>query len=174
MNNIKVEPLGITQINWNLYIKFTQNILGVSPTRGIDAAHIDLNHPSAFIATIPIGNKPHENLADKYNLALGLMSFSFIIKAELQASLKLARYTKELDAYPQIGDNDVLIILNGTLKDWIEVIRKCSRSSVCKEVRYIINCCYIYFKRGGFSRIWDKYDEITLKDGSIILEEKKW
>lgn len=174
MENIKVEPIGTMQINWHSYILFAKEILGISPTKMLDEYQIDLNNPSAFINSIPIGRKPYENVTDLENIAFELFSFTFAIQTNKKFAYKLSDYARRVNIYSETGDDLVLHIAHGTLKQWISAINYASRSVTCKEIRYIFNLCYIYFKRGGFSRVWEAFDEITLKDGTIILQRKRF
>ncbi len=58
MDDLKIYPLQLGNVDWKIYIELCQEFLGESPTRGIDAAGIKIDNPTAFLKTLDFTNTP--------------------------------------------------------------------------------------------------------------------
>lgn len=166
-------PLTITQVDWSTYIKVCQDILGFSPTRKLDEAHIDLKDPSAFLSSLNMNTNPKDNLRH-VDRTFEHISMSFITSGKAKVVTGLMMF---LDLkFHTMANIDViedsinyLIIMTGTMKQWFDSILTGCSLLAPYDVRIRMNQCYMYFKRSGFKEIWSKAKQENLKDETFIL-----
>lgn len=168
-------PLTITQVDWTTYIKVCQEILGLSPARNLDEAHMDLKDPSSFLASLVMSSNPKDNLR-QVDKTFDHMSMSFITSgnvltiSSLMSTLDLKCHILGSTTINNIEQTLIyLIILTGTMKQWFDSILLGCSSSTSYDIRLRMNHCYIYFMRSGFKEVWAKFTKKELKDGTFTL-----
>jgi hypothetical protein len=168
---MKVAPLAISQVDWASYIKVCQEVLGYSPTRGLDDAGIDINDPCSFLATLSLDNKPLENLRKAENTAFNHIMFSFIGVMDLETVMTIMAGT-QLQCLYRKGRQDHLVIMSGTMDRWFRaIVVGCDPDSELFGFRMIMNQCYLHFSRTGFKEVWGRYEKIDLGDTTFCLKQ---
>lgn len=173
MTDYKILPLAMTQVEWNTYIEFCKDLLGYSPTRGLDDSGIKIENPVSYLATLSLDNKPLQNLRQGYitDRVFEHVSFSFISEMDVNDLVETISYLG-LSILQSRTKKNYLVILTGNMKQWRSaIIIGCSLSRSF-GVRVYLNKCYLFFERAGFKEVWSKYDKQTLSDTSFILKER--
>ena len=168
---MEVYPLSITQPNWEIFIKVSQDVLGYSPTRGLDADGLNPKSPCAFVASLDFNNKPKLNLrtsAYKNNL-LAHMHVSFIIIAHEDIIEDFAMYTN-LKIIIKRNHKKHIIVLTGSMQDWYDAIIKCCAHIVHSEVRGSMNIIHQHLEKGGFHELWSRYTKVYMPDETYTLQ----
>jgi len=76
---LEIKLCSMTTPSWETFIKNIQDTLGISPTRGLDDAHQDINSPLAFLGSLDCNNnfkKALENYDNYRHIHIGLLSIA--------------------------------------------------------------------------------------------------
>lgn len=169
-DKIEIYPLQIGKIDWRQYVDVCQSFLGESPTRGIDAAGIDLENPIAFLKTLDFGNKPVNAIAQEH--LYNHIFFSFILITNLPTIAQISERSSVSLAFVE-KRSKALCLLSGTLKQWKESL-VCSCHKLAEtEVREVANELYLKFEAAGFGEIWTEYRHTPERDGTFSLTRKR-
>jgi len=167
----------MAQVEWAPFIKACQDVVGVSPTRGLDEHQIDLKHPKAFIASLDCKNNPQEamkNAAPLQHLCHGFLSFFAILTEEhLQYNFVgvFPLYAKMCIHFIK-GEDKRIMIMSGTLATWREVLLACNHHLVPTIIREFSNELYTMFKSAGLRDLWHGYKQIFLPNNTFELRTK--
>ena len=166
-----VYPLSFTQPNWDSFIKVCQEVLGYSPTRGLDAEGIKVDSPSSFLGCLDLENQPKFSLrTGRYrNNTFRHVHAGFIVIGQEEWVTEFACCTS-LDISHKPNHKKCIIILSGTMEQWYDAIITCSSRLRSKEIRETINIIQKYFERGGFNELWSKHEKLYLADETFVLQ----
>ena len=120
---MQVNTLTGPVVNWSMFVKECQRVLGYSPTRILDCLGIKTESPLALLLTIPVSNKEQkaslsilkESKLDHYYLTM-LMTCE---KHEYPSTL--AECTS-LKVHHVEGEDECVAFITGSMKDWVESI----------------------------------------------------
>ena len=162
----EVYPLQIGRVDWELYVKICQSFLGESPTRGIDAAGIDVKAPIAFLKTLDLGNQPINAMSQEH--LYNHIFFSFMIITDISTIAQISERT-ELNLLFVEKRSKALVVLSGTLKEWKYAIIYCCNSRAETLLRGLFNEIFIKFEAAGFKEIWERFKQVPRGDGTFAL-----
>lgn len=160
-----VIPLTMPQISWPAFIEQCQEVLGCSPTRKLDKKGIGLLDPRAFVLAANMENK------DSMREGLRLVSFSFLVEGTVSTFLDIAKYFDlEIFFKENPKTSKGLMILSGTLLQWIVAIKQGCNTEWDTEIIIIFNECFDHFVKVGFSNLWEdckksRYKMLTILEG---------
>jgi hypothetical protein len=164
----KIFPLTITSVNWEIFIKMSQDILGFSPTRGLDEAKMDMKVPASYLACLDFENNPRYNLLHP-NSTYSHVSMSFILQTDGYTLGEIASITEFSIISKSSKTYNYLVILTGTVGVWLRAIITGCQNQISKDTRIIFNACMEYFENAGFGPLWSSYQKQILPDGTFIL-----
>jgi len=166
----KIYPLAATQVSWRAFIDMCQEVLGFSPTRGLDEQGMSVENPAAFLGCLSLDNKPLENLRTGIfrNNTWRHYCLSFIIKADMKLYSQIVELGI-LHIVHKRRDDDFIIIISGDIFQWkMAVLCACDRDRR-KEIRFAFNVIYTHLKSGGFGPIWHSYETQQLSDNTFTI-----
>jgi hypothetical protein len=163
-----VYPLAMTKPNWQTFVGMCKDVLGYSPTRGIDEQHLDIEKPSAYLACLDMENKPLEALRGGY-IPHQHVHASFIVKGDIKLvhqlyEMPMLHYFIKFDKV-----DTFLIVVTANMFDWKSAILLGCSSAAPTELRAMMNRCHVYFREEGFGQMWDGYVSKSLDDGTYML-----
>ena len=170
MEKTQIYPLQIGKIDWRVYVDTCQQFLGESPTRGIDAAGIDLENPIAFLKTLDFGNKPVNAIAQEH--LYNHIFFSFMVITDLPTIAQISERSSLSLAFVE-KRSKALCLLSGTLKQWKESLVCCCHKLASTEVREVANELYLRFEAASFQEIWTEYKHNPERDGTFTLTRRR-
>lgn len=151
----KVLPLSYTVANWQGYTELCQEILGYSPTRGLDRAGLDVSSPASFLATLDLENDPLSNLASGINTnkSSSHVSCGFIFAGSQNLAVEILSHT-HLDLIIKGADYEKLIIASGTMCAWHHAVTRCCKEDSSKDCKRVFGEILQYFRATGFGPLW--------------------
>lgn len=159
----------MTQPNWQTFINVCQEVLGYSPTRGLDICSISIDKPSAYLGCLDLENNPLENFRHGYRALMHFFA-SFIIKGDIKLVNQLYEFTSlNYMIRKREGSDIYLIIATANMSDWKATILRCCCLDIPTEIRAMMNRCHIHFREEGFAQIWDGYISQNVGDGTYTL-----
>ena len=164
----EIYPLSITQVEWNIFIDVCQRVLGYSPTRGIDASHLSIKDPAAYLGSFDLGNQPLAALRDIGNPGHGHFSISFLLILDEDGLLSLCG--SGLRLFTRSAGRKRLVILTGTMDQWYHTIRNGCRDDASYEFRWIMNNILGCFEKAGFREVFSSLKKTLLRDETFILK----
>jgi hypothetical protein len=169
----KIIPIAMTRVAWGDYIEFVKDILGYSPTRGLDDAGINPAEPQAYLATLNLENKPNKQLSN-YDDSWEHVHCSFM--ACMPKSLVIHFYQAapkyKIKLYNIPDDDNLLILMTANIISWKETIIYGCRRKIGKKIRIIYNQIMQYLEQAGFKMIWSDFEKQDIFDGTFILRRR--
>jgi hypothetical protein len=161
----EIYPLAITQVEWSIFIDTCQRVLGISPTRGIDACHLDLKDPASYLACLNMENKPLDALRARGSW-FQHFSITFVMVLDVEGVLQLAN--TPLHFYWKHGKRrELLTVVSGNMDEWYRAIVD---GTGTYELRLIMNLVLARLEQAGFREIFSSFQKQTLTDGTFILK----
>jgi hypothetical protein len=165
-------PITMPNVHWSEWIKAAQQYLGASPTRGLDAANIDLKDPGAWLASLDFQErKPNDAL--RHGHANGIfyhLHLSFLIIMDMESCLQVSTETElHIHRIPAIRRGDFLCIVSGTLKAWFDAILHFCKEEQDILLRLIFNRVVNVFDHTYLKQIFHGCKRKILQDESFIL-----
>jgi len=170
MDALKIYPLQIGTVDWEVYVRVCKEFLGESPTRGIDSAGVKLDTPIAFLKTLDLNNQPINAISQEH--LYKHIFFSFILITDLVTIAQISERTSLSIAFVE-KRHEALVIISGTLADWKYAIVNCSNKYADIKVREVANGLFVRFEAAGFKEIWAEFKQTPERDGTIRLERKR-
>ena len=163
----EIYPLSITQVEWGTFVNVCRDHLGYSPTRGIDACHLDLKDPAAYLGCLDMENHPlvslrHEGPQHDH------VSMSFIMVLDDEGLLLVVG--TPLKVLYKTHHRRHVAIVTGTMEQWKRTIVYACRVDAPRERRLIMNQVLRYFEQGGFREVFSTYSKHEQVDGTFILK----
>lgn len=165
----EIYPLAITQVEWRVFIDVCQRVLGYSPTRGLDATHLDIKDPAAFLGSFDMDNEPLKALRDQTNLGHQHFSISFLAVVDLEGVVAL--FNTSLKLYAKTGlRKKIIVIITGSMDQWYQSVVKGCREEASYELRWLMNRALARFEQAGFREIFSHFKKQKLADDTFILK----
>jgi hypothetical protein len=168
-----VQPLALTQIDWDTYINFFQEVIGRSPTHDLDAHLMQVGELDSFIASLAVGIDPRQALRNN-NTVLKHVSAGFMtnatsetIRVIMETGIAGITYTDYARGNPRFFS-----ILSGTVEDWKNTILSLCTPATSFEVRFVVNSCCLYLEKASLFEVFGNYGKDTLSDKTFILRRK--
>lgn len=165
MKQYNIKPIAMTNVDWVSYIKFVQDTLGFSPTRGLDEVGIKPTDTVAFFSTLELNNLPYEVLMCPVCPPMQHISVTFACELDQSDAIDLS--TSIPSIVRQTPDGKYLVISTGTMKQWYDVIIY-RLQPISKLDRRMFSAIYQCFLRMGFKDFWPQHSKID-KEGGFIL-----
>lgn len=169
---MKIIPLSVPRINWKDFIEVTQEVLGISPTRGLDANNIKLDSPAAFPACLTFDNKPVEALANSDAVLRHSYATFMIVGSRKEITWIATRVC--LERLYKSGEDESFIVLSGNMLQWKQEIVWALRehSYAPKYIRDIFDQLLCAFKKAGYE-IWTEYERVDSHSQGVTLRRSK-
>ena len=164
----QIYPLGITQIDWKRFISLSQDVLGFSPTRGLDASALPKHSdPAAFLSCVNFENNPQEALREGRRDGLFQHYFvNFIGIVEEEVILAFAEHTR-VSVLKRKGHREYLAIFSATMDVWNDAVYTGCSPTKDWPFRISMNIIFDIFIKMGFTFPWIK---VSLSDGTFTLQ----
>lgn len=173
-----VKPLILSNVDWTNFIKNVAELVGYSPTRGLDASGLKLGYYTRFIVALGEFQSGKEekplDVLHNSDYILRHLSFSFLISGSSSLVFRVMELT-DLDVLTAKGkDKGRVAVVSGTLKQWKEAIIVCLDQKLVKnfELRWVFNQILDYLYQAGLRNIFDNYRKKGLEDQTFLLEFK--
>jgi hypothetical protein len=173
----EILPITMTVTDWTKFVAGANRMIARSPTRGLDAASMDVGTPASFIPALleftSKGSDPRLR-GSGVDRVLEHMSFGFLVStsSEILKCITIdCEGLKVLIAEP--GRHKENYIVSGTLKAWKTAIIHFCTDGTNVEGREFFNSMWDFFNKMGFSEVFGGYRRKDLKDNTWILEAKK-
>jgi len=164
----EIYPLAITHVEWSIFTDVCQRVIGVSPTRGIDASHLKLKDPAAFLGSFDTQNEPLIALRDSFNPGHKHFSISFIMVLDTEGVIALQNTGLEL--FTREGKRrQILAIATGSMDEWHRAVCYGCREIASLELRFIMNHVVARFEQAGFREIFSHLKKHKLHDQTFVL-----
>jgi hypothetical protein len=144
-----VFPLAVTQGDLQTLIRVCKDVLGESPTRGLDKSHISKTDPAAFLSVLKMDNQPLDALRHKSNI-WDHFGVSFVAVVDADILIELQKETT-LKVFSREGRKKYVAILSGTITEWHSA---CCLTSVSPELKELLTTILGYLKRVGFREVF--------------------
>jgi hypothetical protein len=145
-----VFPLAVTQGDLQTLIRVCRDVLGESPTRGLDKSHLTKTDPAAFLSVLKMDNQPLDALRHKSTI-WDHFSISFVAVVDADILVEIQNETA-LKVFSRKGRKEYVAILSGTITEWHDA---CCLTSTSPEVSELITTIRGYLKRVGFREIFN-------------------
>ena len=178
VGQVSVNPLLASNIAWIAYLNDTSNLIGRSPTLGIDNSNLKLSDYARFLASLGElqsgkEQKPLDILRSQSN-PLKHLFFGFLISGSSSLIFRIMELT-DLDVTTARGKNKGRVaVVTGNLKQWKDAIIVCLDQKLIKnyELRWVFNQCLDFLYVAGLRNIFDDYRKSGLEDQTYLLEYK--
>lgn len=168
----EIIPLAITQPEWCIFIDVCQRVLGYSPTRGLDACHLDIKDPAAYLACLNMANEPLDSLRRG---GLGSswfehFSITFAMLLDVEGMSHIAN--TPLHYYWRSGKrrDELLVIVTGNMDEWYRAILGGCQESADYELRWIMNRALNRLEQAGFREVFSRFKKTKLLDDTFIIK----
>jgi len=161
----KLEPLSIQMVNWALFRK----LVGEGPVKAVDAAEIPLDDPAAFVSCLKFNNRPFETLEDKGS---DIFRHSFLTCIGCLKTEEITDFIFENPDLRRIVHGQIIIV-SGTLYDWIRAILDGCYESSSSSNRRIMNDLFERLNNSHLKRCFQCYERVYLQDDTFILRFRK-
>ena len=170
----EIYPVAGTGVDWKIYSDQVKKILNIDPLKGLGAAFINRESPSAYLATLDLENQPLKQLREGVltNSSYHHVSVSFIgsIDSELLFNF-LCEFPSISALTKEASRNQHFIIFTATLFIWHHTVRSAlsHQKNYSKDLRSLFHLLLIHFEQMGFKEVWSKYQRKVLPNGSLVF-----
>ena len=163
----EIYPLAITQVEWSVFVDVCKRILGISPTRGLDACGLDIKDPAAYLGCLNLDNDPLAAFRCR-DPAFRHFNISFIAVLD-EESLLLLNST-DLTVTSKKGRRDFVVILSANMDTWYRTIRYACRPERDYAIRAVMCIILALLQSAGFRHIFSDLSKTPLQDGTFTLK----
>lgn len=163
---MEFHPLALTQVEWRVFIDTCQQVLGTSPTRGLDAVGMSVKEAAAYLGCLDLENKPLEALR---NLGPSSRHFHISFLAVLDDDCLIQLHNTELTITAKQLRRESLAIVSGTADVWHRTIVHGCTQSADINLRKMMNLVLAFLERGGFHELFTSLTKVNLPDSTFIL-----
>jgi len=165
---MQIVPIAITQPNWPAYIAKATELLGISPTKGLDNHDIALSSPQAYLASLDLSNDPITHLREG-SVAFDHYHISFMLDCDTDtlvqfSSLRVRVYTKK-------ARQGWLVILTANMTEWREAIVENTREKSPPVLIQVFSFVYTYLCNHGFRDVFIGYTSKRNIDGITVWKK---
>lgn len=152
-DEMEIYPVAITQGDLQTLIRVCNDVLGQSPTRGLDQCHLKKTDPAAFLSVLTMDNKPLDTLrhGGKESSIFQHYSISFIAVVDAEILIELQNKTK-LHIYSRKGRKAYVALLSGTVDVWYHAIE--GRFTGSPEFEELFTKALSLINRVGFREVF--------------------
>lgn len=171
----KVEMVVMPLIDWTVYLQQTNENLGRSVTRKLDAKNMPIQTPSSFIATLDSFRNESSDPLKAVREGGGLLEhlhYGFLIHATSTAILEIIERTGLRTISQSVEKREAFAIVSGNLLNWYTAILHGCSPDRSFECRVAFNMCLLLFDRHGLGEVWGLFCKERLKDDSFTLQPK--
>lgn len=165
----EIYPMAITQPEWSIFIDTCQKVLGISPTRGIDACHLDPKDPASYLACLDMENKPLAALR-KRGAWFVHFHITFIMVLDTHGLVQLMNTSLHFSSKEGKRCDELLVIVSGNMDEWYQSILNASDNASDYALRWIMNRVLARLEQAGFREIFSDLKKYQLPDGTFILK----
>ena len=165
--NYEIHLLSITQADWLTFIKVCQDVLGYSPSRGLDACKLDPANPASYLASLNMKNTPLESLREDRQILEHFMA-SFLCILDDEVIKAIATHTR-LRMIEKVARKESAVILSGTMAEWLDAVIAGSKEDTDFDFRWVMNAIMVHLERAGFKEILHNWDKHFLQDKTFKL-----
>jgi hypothetical protein len=164
-----IVPIVWPNIDWHNFVVITNDLLGRSPTRSLDAANVPVGDLFSFLGAVEefqhANSNPRDTVQD--GLCLRHASISVVCEYEKSVGLDLIRIGNLEVIWPQ--ERDDVFLVSGTLEQFQKSIVRCSHKQYSFALRMFVDCLIILFEQKGLGRIFNKWKRQSHNDGTFSL-----
>lgn len=174
-----VKPLLTSGLAWTEFLKYTAELIGHSPSRGIDSSNLKLSDYACFLAALGEFQSGKEeeplNTLRNNDYILKHLFFGFLISGSTSLIFRIMELTDLNVITAKAKNKGRVAIVTGTLYQWKSAIIACLDQKLIKnfELRWVFNECLNCFYISGLRNVFDDYRKVGLKDQTYLLEYKK-
>ena len=167
----EIIPLAVTKVEWSIFVDVCQRILGVSPTRGLDATHLAIDDPAAYLACLNMRNEPLDSLrrGGLGSTWFGHFSITFAMVLDTDGVIQLCNTGLCYTWKKGLKRDQYLSLVTGTMDQWYAAILGTDETSDY-TLRFIMNTVLARFQQAGFREVFSRFSKQTLSDGTFILK----
>jgi hypothetical protein len=166
----EIQPLAITNVDWNTFVSFCQKHLGYSPTRGLDTEGMDVKDPSSYLGCLDFNNTPKKHMQEGSG-AFRHFHISFVAALDEGMITDIASETN-LRIFAKRGKRKVLTILTGSMDEWYRAVLDCCNENADSELRSLFNNVFEAFQRIGARHVFTSVSRQELQDETFVLWSK--
>lgn len=167
---ITVKPFQLPVINWQEFNRDCIEITGKNVLKKLDRQSIQITEPCAFPAALPLDAQPMTNLSDSSNPAFEIIGYGFyVIVPDSIIHLVIPIAPRFYVERGNTGES--IVIMYGTLADWIRRIIAYSSPSSNVHVRAVANKCADHLRNAGI-KAWEGYIRTELDGGTYALQRR--
>ncbi|HDZ14089.1 hypothetical protein LCGC14_0646450 [marine sediment metagenome] len=171
-----VKPIIGSTISWADLIKDIAELIGRSPTSGIDSYKYKLSDYASFLATVNefrTGNTQNPlKIIQNANDILDHLHFGFLMYGKSSLFFHILEQT-DLKITSVRAKNYRVAIVTGTLGQWKQAIINILTNKSTSEAQWVFSYCYDFFQSIGLQSVWADYRKKQTGDHTYLLEYKK-
>jgi hypothetical protein len=164
---VKLIPIAITQGDLGQLTELCKEILGYSPTRGLDQAHLDAKDPASFLAVLDLSNNPLYALRHR-GAIFEHISITFAVSLPNDVVISLSNIGR-LKIHSKQGKRESVVILSGTMAEWYDAILVGCSKNTDTDIRMLMTQALHHFERFGFREVFNSFEHVVQPDTTIIL-----
>jgi hypothetical protein len=169
----QVIPIALSQVAMTQYLSVSQELLGRSPSIGIDncpAQLSDIAKYTASLAELRAGKEVDSlEVLRSPGPHLHHTFYSFMILSSNSVILRVSEGTSLDTLSAPAEDEGRVAIFSGNLAEWRDAIIVCCGPNEPKKLRLLFNVVKQAFDKLGLSDIWYEYSAESHKDGTFYL-----
>lgn len=171
---MEVFPVAMTSIDWPSLIKMTNDKMGRSITRPLDAAGIKHNTPAGYISALGVFDNSKANASSVIkDVGGGLgahFSITFLIFMEQESMLRFLTLARNM--YLCINEEQNGVIATGAVNLWVSACKSGCYRLESVEIRGIFNRILYFMEQAGLRDLWSGWIREKLNDGTFMLANK--
>ncbi len=171
----RVIPIALTNVAWQHYLNNAAELLGCSPSRGVDRCTSRLSDLAKYTASLA-EFQAKEELDPRRTLRrpgpyLRHTFYSILISESPSVILRISEGS-DLDVISAQAGKDRVAIVSGTLDKWRNAVIMFCSPDAHKVTRELFNEIKAMFDQLGLADIFHGYSATSQKDGTFALEYK--
>ena len=160
----KIYPIAITSPSWQMFIKICQEHFDFSPTRPLDESGISLQTPVSFHkALVSIFDPKNEGRT------LNFTSVAMLIVMSDDDWFHVITLLMGMPMLVKNYDNKKMVIVTGTINQWVESIKTGCHSTANKTVRKLMNDAHGLLCVAGFGFCFENMNATYHADNTYSL-----
>jgi len=157
----RVRLLSLSQPDWNIFVQFTTEITGRSPTRKCDEQQVPVGDAKSYLVSLSdFGSTEIQRVLTHFTV-------SFLIHANFDWMFKIIEFVPKMVGHSDELDEGALMIFTGTLLEWKTAIIKLSQD---KKMRFLANQCYVLLEQNNLDFIFKGHSKESQADGTFVIK----
>ena len=154
-------------MEWQVYIRTCKEVLGLDPSKAIDAAGLSTKKSSAFIASLGFTDNPRHYLKHARR-SLEHCSATFI--GDLKTRDLLQLHCTHLSIWSKEHPLGHLVIASGNMAEWQQAVLMGCRNCTSVSYRKHMTEVYLALEATGYGIIWSDYKKEVINPDEIIFK----